>query len=77
MTDERVTVDGYTPIHRKCLFWREQIEDEDVYDSRLSEQDRRVSCTCFVEGDRWAYTVATVPPDCPKARKCRYYIYNA
>lgn len=65
---------GYTPIHGKCIFWREQPDEDDRYDTRIKPEDRRVRGTCFVDGDLWEYTVATVPADCPLHRKCRYYI---
>jgi len=48
--------------------------DDDVWDMRLREDQKRVYCSCFVEGTGWTYTRADVPSDCPENRRCRYYI---
>jgi len=67
-------LNGFVPIKGKCLYWREHLEEEDRYDSRLKKDDWRVQGTCFVDGDTWDFTASTIPPDCPLRRKCRYYI---
>ena len=66
--------DGFAPIRGKCTFWRERLYDDDRYDSRIKKADRRVECSCFVEGKAWQVTVTTVPEDCPDKLHCRYYI---
>lgn len=68
-------MDEFSPIRGKCFYWREQLDDEDRYNTRVKKEDWRVVCTCFVEGTRWLYTASTVPDDCPDKRRCRYYIY--
>ena len=66
--------DGYAPIKRKCTYWRERPSDDDRFDSRVKKDDKRVECSCFVEGKAWQVTLSTVPSDCPDALHCRYYI---
>jgi hypothetical protein len=66
--------DGYTPVKGKCTWWREMAVDDDLFDTRLKEGRRRVSCSCFVEGKGWTVTRDELPADCPDARHCRYYI---
>lgn len=66
--------DGYTPIRGKCIWWRERSVLEDTYDSRLKDGERRVTCSCFVEGNVWTFTRDEVPVDCPDSRRCRYFI---
>lgn len=68
--------DGYAPIRGKCTWWRELPVDEDLWDANLPKTERRIRCSCFVEGDTWTFTVAELPEDCPKKRACRYYIRN-
>lgn len=65
----------FSPIRGKCFYWREQLNVDDVYDTRVKKDERRVECSCFVEGDRWTYTASTVPADCPQRLHCRYYIH--
>lgn len=67
-------MDAFAPIPNKCKWWREMANEEDRCDPRLKVGQRRVDCTCFVEGDYWVYTADEVPTDCPNARPCRYYI---
>jgi hypothetical protein len=67
-------MNGFAPIRGKCFYWREQLNEEDKYDGRINKSDWRVNCTCFVEGDLWAFTVTTVPADCPRRFHCRYYV---
>jgi hypothetical protein len=69
-----VTSEGYAPIRGKCTFWRERAVEDDRFDTRLKKGDKRVECSCFVEGDQWVHTADEVPSDCPSARHCRYYI---
>ncbi len=74
--DERVQTmsDGYVPVKGKCTWWREMPSEDDRFDSRLKKGERRVMCSCFVEGKGWALTQDKVPADCPEYRHCRYYI---
>lgn len=66
--------DGYTPIRGKCTWWRERPVEEDKYERRIKEEDRRVTCSCFLEGQVWTYRQAEVPVDCPFSLHCRYWI---
>jgi hypothetical protein len=68
--------DGYAPIRKKCNYWRERRNEDDIWDSRLKKADRRVECSCFVEGRLWQATASTIPADCPQRLQCRYYIKN-
>lgn len=65
---------GYTPVKGKCTWWRERAVDEDIWDPRLPDTERRVRCSCFIEGKGWTYEAAKLPLDCPDERHCRYYI---
>jgi hypothetical protein len=67
-------MDANTPVKNKCTWWREMRNEEDAFDVRLKEHEKRWACSCFVEGDVWIYTKAEIPRDCPNFRKCRYYI---
>ena len=67
-------MDGFSPIKGKCRFWREAADPDDTFDTRLKKEDKRVTCTCFVEGDMWVEKTKDVPADCPKQYHCRYYI---
>lgn len=67
-------MDGYAPIKGKCTYWREALNVDDEWDTRVKKGDRRVDCTCFVEGRGWQATVSTIPSDCPLRDSCRYYI---
>lgn len=66
--------DAFTPVKNKCTWWRESLVEEDKYDVRLKPGERRVHCTCFVEGKVWTHIADEVPAECPDARHCRYYI---
>lgn len=66
--------DGYSPIKGKCTWWREMPVDDDVYDTRVKDDQKRISCSCFVEGKGWVVPRAELPSDCPESRHCRYYI---
>jgi len=66
--------DAYSPVKGKCTWWRERAVEDDIYDTRLKEHQKRVSCSCFVEGTAWTFARADVPSDCPDMRACRYYI---
>jgi len=67
-------MDAYSPVKGKCAFWRELPNDDDTWDHSVKKDDRRVTCTCFIDGDIWLKTVSTVPTDCPRRHKCRYYV---
>lgn len=69
--------DPYAPVRGKCTWWREVPNETDRYDGRLKDGERRVGCSCFVEGKAWDFTAATVPDECPDSRYCRYYIKSA
>lgn len=66
--------DGYTPIKTKCTWWRERMLDEDAYNTRVKDDEKRLACSCFVEGLGWTFARAQVPTDCPLSRQCRYWI---
>lgn len=66
--------DAYMPIKGKCTWWREKSVEDDIYDSRVKDEHKRVACSCFVEGLGWIFERADVPSDCPQSRSCRYYI---
>lgn len=66
--------DRFSPIKGKCTWWREYPVDDDVWDSRLKPDQKRIECTCFVEGKAWTLARGDVPSDCPDNRHCRYYI---
>ncbi len=67
-------MDPFSPIKGKCQYWREQANIDDTYDMSIKKPDKRVVCTCFVEGDMWVMKTSEVPSDCPKAFNCRYYV---
>ena len=67
-------MDAYTPVKGKCIYWREAMNIEDEHDITVKKPDKRVNCSCFVEGYYWYFTVGTTPSDCPRRRQCRYYI---
>jgi hypothetical protein len=66
--------DTYAPVRGKCTWWRERFVEEDEYNVRLKAGERRVNCTCFVEGKAWTVSADEVPSDCPENKHCRYYI---
>lgn len=70
-------MDPYSPIKGKCAFWREHPNDDDVWDTSIKKENRRIMCTCFIDGDMWTRTEGTLPADCPKRFKCRYYVKSA
>lgn len=73
--EKRISMeDGYSPIKGKCTWWREKAVDEDIWDTHLKEHEKRVTCSCFVEGQYWTFTRVDVPADCPDHNHCRYYI---
>jgi len=65
----------FAPTRGKCFYWRENPNDEDQWDTRIKKDERRVDCSCFVEGEVWTFTVNSVPSDCPQKMHCRYYIH--
>ncbi len=70
-------MDPYSPLKGKCRFWREVANEEDRYDPSVPPEGRRITCSCWVEGDVWNVTNATLPDDCPMRFHCRYYIKSA
>ena len=69
--------DGFTPIKGKCIYWREATNEDDRWETRVKKADKRVDCSCFVEGKGWQATASTIPDDCPDLLHCRYYIKHA
>ncbi|MCE5204432.1 MAG: hypothetical protein ABFC80_00835 [Coriobacteriales bacterium] len=67
-------MDQYSPIKGKCQFWREAPDEDDRYDMSVKTPNKRVRCSCWVDGDQWVVTNATIPSDCPRKLQCRYYI---
>jgi hypothetical protein len=67
-------MDNYSPVRGKCVWWREVPNAEDLYDLNVKEPDKRVDCSCFMEGYRWTFRTAEIPPECPTHRNCRYYV---
>jgi hypothetical protein len=70
-------IDAYAPIKGKCIWWRERPDDDDLWDGRIAAGDKRVDCSCFVEGMGWTFRHADVPVDCPENRRCRYFIRHS
>lgn len=68
--------DAYSPVKGKCTWWREADVEDDRWDTRLKPGQRRVSCSCYVEGMGWTFREDELPVDCPESRRCRYYIRN-
>jgi hypothetical protein len=69
-----VSNDSYSPIRGKCVWWREVPHADDTFDSRLKDSEKRVECSCFVEGFGWVFETKDVPAECPNHRACRYYV---
>ena len=67
-------MNGFSPVKQKCVYWREMVNPDDTYVTSIKAPDKRVECSCFVEGHVWTFTKSTVPGDCPNYRQCRYYI---
>jgi hypothetical protein len=70
----RHTFEGLIAVGGKCAYWRERMHDDDRFDPDIKEQDKRVVCTCFIEGTSWQATAGTLMPDCPDRWHCRYYV---
>lgn len=66
--------DGYTIVRGKCQFWREHMVDADRFDTAMKPRDRRIQCSCFIDGFTWNATVRTLPESCPLHYRCRYFI---
>ena len=66
--------DPFAPIRGKCVWWREMPNEEDLYDSDLKSPQKRIECSCFVEGYQWTFVAAEVPAQCPRERECRYFV---
>ena len=58
------------------MWWREVLVEEDAHDITIKPEDKRIRCTCFVEGYEWLYPKKETPSDCPSTRSCRYYILS-
>jgi hypothetical protein len=69
-----IKLDGQSQVRGKCQYWRERMNDDDRWDIDLKPHERRVMCSCFVEGDQWDATVGTLPDDCPDRFRCRYHV---
>ena len=69
-------MDPYSPIKGKCTWWREVAVDDDTHDISIKPVDKRVQCSCFVEGLSWTHTRTSVPSECPDSDHCRYYIVS-
>jgi hypothetical protein len=67
-------MDPYSPIRGKCVWWREVPNPEDTHNVNVKPPDKRVDCSCFVEGYRWDVITAEIPSECPRSRECRYYV---
>lgn len=67
-------MDAYSPVRGKCVWWREVPNTEDVWDLNVKPADKRMECSCFVEGYRWTFITVELPADCPKANNCRYFV---
>ena len=65
--------DPNSAVRGKCVWWREKPNEEDAENSRLHASERRIDCSCFVEGFLWEFAIDDLPRECPEARKCRYY----
>ena len=50
--------------------------DEDVHDIMIKPENKRVRCTCFVEGFVWTHEAVDVPKECPESQHCRYFIIS-
>jgi hypothetical protein len=71
---QQVTGDSYSPIRGKCVWWREVEDVEDRFDINVKQADKKVDCSCFIEGFQWVFPTSEVPPECPQCRGCRYYV---
>lgn len=67
-------LDGQTQIRGKCQYWRERVDEYDLWDPDVKPRAKRVTGACFVEGRLWQYTVGTLPDDCPDCYHCRYHV---
>ena len=69
--------DGFAPVRGKCSYWREAANEDDRWETRIKREDKRVECSCFVEGTMWSVTESAVPSDCPERLHCRYYVKSS
>jgi hypothetical protein len=67
-------MEPFDAVRGKCVWWREVPNAEDQYDLNVKPDAKRIECSCFVEGYRWTFVAIEVPPDCPSARSCRYFV---
>ena len=73
----RLRYEGLGAVSGKCTYWRERLHEDDRFDPDVKAADKRVTCTCFIEGTVWTSTVGTVMGDCPQRMHCRYHITSA
>jgi hypothetical protein len=66
--------DPFAAIRGKCVWWREIPNDEDRYSTDVKPAQKRIECSCFIEGYGWTFETAEVPPECPRERGCRYFV---
>jgi hypothetical protein len=66
--------DPYSAVRGKCVWWREVPNQEDRFDLDVKAPQKRIECSCFVEGYRYTFETAEVPMECPRARACRYFV---
>lgn len=67
-------LDGQAQMRGKCQYWRERMYEDDRWDSSVKGGEKRVCCSCFIEGTFWESSVAALPDDCPSRYTCRYHI---
>lgn len=67
-------MDPYEAIRGKCVWWREVSNAEDAFDLGVKPDNKRVECSCFVEGYQWTFITVEVPAECPRSRTCRYFV---
>jgi hypothetical protein len=66
--------DPYAAVRGKCVWWREIPNVEDRFSLDVKPDDKRIECSCFVEGYQWVFTTIEVPAECPRNRTCRYFV---
>jgi hypothetical protein len=69
-----LTLDGQTSVRGKCQYWRECMNEDDRWENDVKPADKRVKCSCFIEGLQWDATVGDLPGECPEAVSCRYHV---
>lgn len=66
--------DPYSRVPGKCVWWREMPNAEDWSNPNVKPAEKRVGCSCFIEGFQWTFVTAEIPAECPKSRSCRYFV---